>query len=83
MSVFSYFIHVGLRPSYLVCLLFSACLVLEPISFDLSPKSPTDNFVQSLGQEVICRSETNWDLGLGESTLIHLGRPYASFLRIH
>lgn len=42
--------------------------------------------MQSLGQEAICRSETNWDLGLGKFTWIHLGFPscpYASFLRIH
>ena len=61
--------------SYLVCFLFPNFLVLEPISFDLSPKLPTDNLLQSLGQEAICRSETNWDLGLGEFTWIHLGFP--------
>ena len=65
----------------LVCFLFSACSILEPVSFDLSLKSLTDNdnLIQSLGQEAICRSETNWDLGLGEFYLDSYGSPLYLF----
>ena len=72
MSFYLYFVNVGLHRAT-VYFPFLVCLVFQPIFFffDLSPKAPIDNLMQSLGQETICRSKTNWDLGLGKSTLIH------------